>query len=245
MSFPLAISGYVILVILAILITGIAPVKDFLGAVKPSVFVPEVQTSLGWVTPETADVGIRVLIHTGSVLLYSTLIAFFIYRTRGYLKPGAAGRIVQGVRQKGIKPAIGILTMVAMATVMQNAGMTRTIAEWMSRAVSPELYAFVSTLIGALGAFMTGSNTNSNAVFAGLQMDTAGLMGLSVGMVLAIQTSAASIASLLAPAKILVGASTVGISGDEGTVLRNLLLYGGLLLLIIAVLGFILLQLGY
>ena len=245
MTFPLAISAYVILVILAMVITGIAPVKELLGGLKPSVYVPEVQTSLGWVTPETPDVGIRILIHTGSVLLYSTLIAFFIYRARGFLKPGAGRTIVQGVRQKGLKPAIGILTMVAMATVMQNAGMTRTIAEWMSRAVSPDLYAFVSALIGALGAFMTGSNTNSNAVFAGLQMDTAQLMGLSVAMVLAIQTSAASIASLLAPAKILVGASTVGISGDEGTVLRHLLLYGGLLLLIIAVLGFVLLQLGY
>lgn len=245
MSFPLAISGYVILVILAVLITGIIPVKTFLGAVRPSVYIPEVQTSLGWLTPETPQLGIPVLAHTGSVLLYSTLIAFFIYRWRGYLKPGTGRRIVQGVWQKGRNPALGILTMVAMATIMQNAGMTRTIAEWMSGAVPPGLYAFVSTLIGALGAFMTGSNTNSNAVFAGLQMDTAQLMGLSVAMVLAIQTASASIASLLAPAKILVGASTVGISGDEGTVLRNLLLYGGLLLLIIAVLGFVLLQLGY
>jgi lactate permease len=76
-------------------------------------------------------------------------------------------------------------------------------------------------------------------------MDTAQLMGLSLAMVLAIQTASASIASLLAPAKILVGASTVGISGDEGLVLRSLLLYGGALLLLIAVLGFILLQLGY
>ena len=244
-TFPLAISGYVILVVLAFLLTGVAAIENVVGQFKPSVSIPEVQTSLGWVTPATPDLGLRILVHTGAVLLYSSLISFFIYKSRGYYKPGAAGRIIQGVRQKGVNPAIGILTMVAMAMVMQNTGMTRTLAEWMSRAVPPQLYAFVATLIGALGSFMTGSNTNSNAVFAGLQMDTALLMTLSVPMVLAIQTSAASIGSLLAPAKILVGASTVGISGDEGTVLRNLLLYGGLLLLLIAVTGFILLQLGY
>jgi lactate permease len=244
-TFPQAISGYVILVVLAVLITGVQPIKQFLGQIKPSVHVPEVATSLGWVTPETPKLGIPILAHTGSVLLYSAVIAFFLFKSRGYYRDGAARTILKGVRQKGVNPAIGILTMVAMATVMQNTGMTRAIAEWLAQAVPPGLYAFVATIIGSLGAFMTGSNTNSNAVFAGLQMDAAVLMGLSVPMVLGIQTASAAIASLLAPAKILVGASTVGISGDEGLVLRNLLLYGGLLLLIIAGLGFVLLQLGY
>ena len=244
-SFPLAISAYVVLVILAFLITGVAPIKDFLGQVKIAVDIPEVQTSLGWVTPATQGLGIRILIHTGAVLFYSSLIGYFLFRRGGYYKAGAAQTILRGVWQKGKNPAIGILSMVAMATVMQDAGMTRAIAEWLSGAVPPDLYAFVAAAIGSLGAFMTGSNTNSNAVFAGLQMDTAQLMGLSVAMVLGIQTASAAIASLLAPAKILVGASTVGISGDEGTVLRNLLLYGGLLVLFIAVLGFLFLQLGY
>jgi lactate permease len=243
-SFPLAISGYVILVILAFLITGVAPIKAFLGQVRLAVAIPEVQTSLGWVTPASPDLGIPVLAHTGSVLLYSSLIAFFLLRSRGFYRPGAGRVIIQGVRQKGVKPAIGILSMVAMATIMANAGMTRAIAEWLSGAVPADLYAFVSTIIGSLGSFMTGSNTNSNAVFANLQMDTALLLGISVPTVLAIQTASAAIASLLAPAKILVGASTVGISGDEGLVLRNLLLYGGLLLLIIAVMGYLFLQWG-
>jgi lactate permease len=70
-------------------------------------------------------------------------------------------------------------------------------------------------------------------------------MSLSVPMVLAIQTASAALASLMSPAKILVGASTLGIAGQEGSVLRNLLIYGGILLLVIAVMGFVLLQLGY
>jgi lactate permease len=120
--------------------------------------------------------------------------------------------------------------------------MIRTLAEWMSDAVPPDLYAFVATAIGSLGAFMTGSNTNSNAVFGALQMDTATLIGLSVPVVLGIQTASAALCSLLAPAKIIVGASTVGMSGKEGIVLRHLLLYGGALLLLVAVAGFVRLQ---
>ncbi|MCY4525401.1 MAG: L-lactate permease, partial [Anaerolineaceae bacterium] len=139
-----------------------------------------------------------------------------------------------------------ILAMVAMATVMQNAGMTRTLAEWLSRAVAPDWYALVGALIGALGSFMTGSNTNSNAVFAGLQLDSAQLLGLGVPLVLALQTSAGAIASMMAPAKILVGASTVGIGqGDEGRVLRSLLLYGSLILVLLAAVTWLLLRAGY
>lgn len=242
--FPLAIAGYVILVVLAFVLIGIAPIKDFLSQVRPAVYIPEVQTGLGWVTPETPALGIPILAHTGSVLFYSAIITFFLLRARGYYKPGTGQQILANVRKKGMDPAIGILTMVAMATIMANAGMTRTLAEWLAGAVPAELYAFVATAIGALGAFMTGSNTNSNAVFAALQQDTALLLGISVPLVLATQTASAAIASLLAPAKIIVGASTVGMSGDEGTVLRNLLLYGGILLLLIALMSFVLLNLG-
>ena len=245
LSFPMAVAGYAMLVVLAFLIKGVAPVQAFFGQVKLIMPVPEVQTALGWVTPADANLGLKVFGHTGAVLLYSAVLAYLLYRSRGFYKPGATRRILSGTLKKGVRPGLGIMSMVGMATIMTNAGMTRTLAEWLSGAVSPDLYAFVAAAIGALGAFMTGSNTNSNAVFAGLQMDTAVLMGLSVSMVLAIQTSSAAIVSLLAPAKIIVGASTVGLGGDEGTILRRLLAYGGALLLLVTVLAFVLMRLGY
>ena len=72
---------------------------------------------------------------------------------------------------------------------------------------------------------MTGSNTNSNAVFGALQRDAALLLGLSVPWVLALQTASGALSSMLAPAKILVGMSTVGLrpgdtAGAEGQALR-------------------------
>lgn len=239
-SFPLAISGYVILVILAVLIKGVDPVKDLFSTVELAIGVPQVETSNGWIT-EADDIGFGIFGHTGAILLYSSLIAYFLFQRGGYYQPDTRKKIIAGVRKKGIPPAIGILTMMCMAIIMANSGMTREIAEWMSDSVPTDLYAFVATGIGALGAFMTGSNTNSNAVFAVLQMDTARLMGLSVPAVLAAQTASAAIASLLAPAKIMVGASTVGLGGDEGRVLRALFAYGGALLLLIAIIAFVML----
>jgi lactate permease len=87
-------------------------------------------------------------------------------------------------------------------------------------------FPFVSPFIGLLGAFMTGSNTNSNVVFAGLQQTTAMLVGISVPLILAAQTTGGSLGSMLAPAKVIVGCSTAGLAGQEGKVLRITLIYG-------------------
>jgi lactate permease len=61
---------------------------------------------------------------------------------------------------------------------------------------------------------------------------------------LAAQTTGGALGSMIAPAKILVGCSTVGLSGKEGPVLRSTLLYGlfttgmiGLMCMLFSLLG--------
>jgi lactate permease len=83
---------------------------------------------------------------------------------------------------------------------------------------------------------MTGSNTNSNILFGALQRDTAGLLGISTPVILAAQTTGGALGSMLAPAKIVVGCSTVGLGGEEGPVLRQGVRYG---MIITSVVGLI------
>jgi lactate permease len=83
---------------------------------------------------------------------------------------------------------------------------------------------------------MTGSNTNSNVVFGGLQLRTAQFLGYSAAFILAGQTAGAAVASVLAPTKVVVGASTVGMAGREGEVMRKLLVYTGSLILLVSLL---------
>ena len=109
------------------------------------------------------------------------------------------------------------------------------LAEGISR-VFGFLFPMVSPWIGLLGAFMTGSNTNSNVVFGVLQLETAQLAGLSTALILAAQTTGGALGSMIAPAKILVGCSTVGLAGKEGPVLRATIGYG---LLITGIIGLI------
>src|SRR5690606_24140001 len=80
--------------------------------------------------------------------------------------------------------------------------------------------------VGVLGTFMTGSNTNSNILFGALQRDTATLLGLPVTTILAAQTTGGALGGIIAPAKLVVGCSTVGLSGNEGPVIRVAVRYG-------------------
>jgi lactate permease len=86
---------------------------------------------------------------------------------------------------------------------------------------------------------MTGSNTNSNVVFGMLQMQTADLLRMPAPVILAAQTAGAGLASVAAPAKIVVGASTTGMAGKEGEILRKLAVYTVGFILLIGILGWI------
>jgi lactate permease len=111
-----------------------------------------------------------------------------------------------------------------MALVMETAGMTQALARGLAN-VAGILFPLIAPWIGALGAFMTGSNTNSNVVFALLQSHTAQLLGYPVPIILAAQTAGAGLASVVAPAKIVVGTSTADLAGREGEVMLKMLPY--------------------
>jgi lactate permease len=124
-----------------------------------------------------------------------------------------------------------------MALTMEHAGMTQLLAEVLSR--TGILFPFLSPFIGALGAFMTGSNTNSNVVFGQLQQQTALVLALTVPLILGAQTTGGAIGSLFAPAKVIVGCSTVG-GADEGKVLKMASLAGLGVILVIGLLVWLL-----
>ena len=91
-----------------------------------------------------------------------------------------------------------------------------------------------------MDSFITGSNNNSNVLFGLLQMQTAQLLNLSVPLILAAQTAGASLGSIIMPAKLMVGCSTVGLTGKENTVIGKLLVFGMIPILIVAMLTFLL-----
>jgi lactate permease len=158
------------------------------------------------------------------LLALSALAGYWIYRALGRMPSGSGGRAARATFGRIPESGLAVASMVSMAVVMDHAGMTASLASGLAGAFGG-FYAVAAPWVGALGAFMTGSNTNSNALFTGLQQETAALLGLSVPVILAGQTAGASIASVLAPTKLLVGIGTVGLAGQEGVILRRLAVY--------------------
>ena len=220
----LALSGYIALVVITLAIQFIPPLRSALSLIVIRIPFPAISTSLGHTTPAGYGREIPLLRHAGAILAYSSLVAYLLYSRAGLYTPGAGLRVLKTTVRRMLPSSLGIAAMVSMAVVMAHAGMTETLARGLSEGMGA-LFPIISPWIGGLGAFMTGSNTNSNVVFANLQLRTAELLGFSVPIILAAQTAGGALGSIIAPTKIIVGASTTGMAGKEGSILRSLLLY--------------------
>jgi lactate permease len=230
MDFRWALVPYGLLLVIVLTAELLGPIKAILGQVVLRVSVPELTTARGWTTPAGTARTIDVFHHAGALLIYASLITYGLFRLRGNYKPGAAYRIAQDVIRRAVPSSIGIATMVGMAVTMDHAGMTHLLAEGISLVVG-RAFPLASPFIGALGAFMTGSNTNSNVVFAALQERVATLVGMSPLLALAAQTTGGAIGGMFAPAKVIVGCAPV--KASEGETMRKTMVYG------VAILGMI------
>jgi lactate permease len=232
--FLLAIHAYIVLVVMVLGVNMIDAIGDTLGRVSIDPSFPETVTDFGWTNPATDSYrSIDVLSHPGALLVYTAIIALFVYRRAGLYSEGALGRIVRNAADASVSASLGIVTLVGMALLMMESGMTHLLAQGLAE-VAGSFFPFLSPFIGVLGAFMTGSNTNSNILFGALQLDTALLLELNVGLILAAQTTGGALGSIIAPAKIIVGCSTVGLVGREGPVISAGIKYG---LAITAIIG--------
>ncbi len=239
-SLFIALSAYLILIlftvgILLIPALFLPEIKQALGAVAIEIPFPETVTSLGFVSPAGANKPIRIFTHAGAILLYTAAAAFLIYKRAGLYGVGAGKKIVDETARRMMTSSLSIALTVTMAVIMEQSGMTEALAQGLAGTFG-KTFPFMAAWFGGVGAFMTGSNTDSNVVFAALQMRTAELLGYSVPIILAAQTSGAALASVFSPMKLVVGASTTGMEGKEGTVLRAVLGYGTGLILFISIL---------
>ncbi len=225
MALWLAVLPYLLLIAIVATAELWEPAHVLVNRVRPAVQFPEVVTGLGWVTPASMGKRISIFGHAGALLAYASLLAYVIFLVSGHLRIGDLGRIAQRTVRSAVPSSVGIASMVGMATIMGDCGMTYTLARGLSSAVGI-VFPFLSPFIGLLGAFMTGSNTNSNVVFAPLQKSTAELAGISTLVILGAQTTGGALGSMLAPAKVIVGCSTTGVAGKGGKVRRIPVLYG-------------------
>ena len=234
----IAFLPYILLVILIVFFNFFTPLQDFFAPFKLILSFPELSTRFGFVTPAENSKGVNLFLHPGTIIMLSALVSFKILKKKAYLENVSLGEIVRNSFNNTLNTSIAIFSLVGITMVMNHSQMTNILAIGISNVFNRATYPLISPFIGALGAFITGSNNNSNVLFGNLQWQTADMLGLSVPLILAAQTAGGALGSIMAPAKVILGCSTVGLVGKEGSVIGKLILYCCALLLMISMITF-------
>jgi lactate permease len=231
----LAIACYGSLTLLMAAFTMVPFLHARVQAVAWKPAFPAVTTSTGFSTPAGPGQVIRPLAHPGTLIL-AVALASMIAAGRAGL-PRARAALIATAHSAGLA-SVGIVFMVGLSTLMDYCGMSYLLAQGLSATLGAA-YPVLSPCVGILGAFATGSNNNSNVLFGSLQTNVATLLRIEPSLLAAAQTSGGSLGSMLAPAKIVVGCSTVEQVGQEGQVLRRTVPRGLLAGLALGLLSFI------
>ncbi len=219
MSFHLGFMPYYLLIGLSVL-SQIGPVRDAALNLSWGLDYPGFVTETGYVVAPAANyAAIRLLNHPAPLIIVSVAASMAALALAGFWKRGAGWEAARLTYAQSLSTTVGVGTMVMMAVVMADTGLTALLAQGIAKASGP-LFPFVSPFIGALGSFMTGSNTNSNVLFGVLQIETARSLGVGQVTIASIQSIGASVGSSMAPAKVLVGAALVGLAGREHLIMR-------------------------
>lgn len=209
-----ALIAFAPFILILIIIIGISPLfpalYDKLSAIKTSVHI---YTGVG-AKPYTF-----VWITTPGILI---LIAAFI---GGFIQKASFGEmigiLVNTLKQMS-KSAITILSIIALAKVMGYSGMVESIATVLV-AVTGGFYAFIAPFIGALGTFVTGSDTSANVLFGSLQAEAANSLGINPAWLAAANTCGATAGKMISPQSIAVATAATGLAGKEGKILNSTL----------------------
>ena len=99
-------------------------------------------------------------------------------------------------------------------------GMPIVMAEWVAARVG-NVYPLFAPSIGALGAFIAGSNTVSNLMFSFFQFGVAERLMMPTTFIVALQAVGAAAGNMIAIHNVVAASATVGYLGKEGLILRK------------------------
>lgn len=203
-----AMAPYLVLVAVVLVTRLTPPLRDALRGVE-----------LSWEAADgTFSGSFAPLFHPGTMLVIAL----------------GAGAIAQGANRGQVRTAVAdsartivpvagaLVAMLGLARIMVHAGMIDAIAVAAADSVGGA-WPLLAPAVGALGTFVTGSATASNALFSDLQIVTADRVGDPIDVTLGAQGFGAALGNAIAPHNIVAAAAIVGLGGRESEILRKTL----------------------
>lgn len=163
----------------------------------------------------------------GTIIIFVVLITFFIHKMKLDKISAATSESCKIILGAGFV----LIFTVPMVRVYINSGindsgflsMPIAMAKWIAVNVG-NIWPLFAPSIGALGAFIAGSNTVSNLMFSLFQHSVADSLFISGAMVVSLQAIGAAAGNMIAIHNVVAASATVGLLGQEGAVLRKTIL---------------------
>lgn len=151
---------------------------------------------------------------SGTAILFSAIIAIPLIGLK--FKQGA--KIFSETLIQLRFPIITIASVLAFAYIVNDSGITITIAEALAN--TGFLFPFFAPVLGWLGVFITGSDTSANALFGKLQAVTATSIGVDPVVTVSANVSGGVVGKMISPQSIAVAAAAGHLVGKESELFR-------------------------
>ncbi|WP_230655985.1 L-lactate permease [Psychrobacter sp. I-STPA10] len=221
-----AFSPYIIVIVLLIITRVVAPLKAFLVGDM---------TTIKFANLFGTDISskIQLAYSPGTILVITSLICIWLFS----MNKDSVKRSWSNSAKTMIAAAPALLFSVPMVQVFINSGaaagtldalpaMPILLAESAANAFHGA-WPLMSPWIGAMGAFIAGSNTISNMMFSYFQWSTAGQIGLNTNLaaqVVALQAIGGAAGNMVSVHNVVAACAVVGLINKEGYVIRKTLL---------------------
>ncbi|TLF48171.1 L-lactate permease [Halomonas urmiana] len=216
------VMGWVPYVLLAVFLVASRTIEPLKSALTSFAF--------GWsdILGETGVSGsIQPLYLPGGILLAVVLVTAVLHRMRlGELKAAfsESSRTLLGA-------GFVLIFTIPMVRILINSGvnaadlvsMPVAMAQFVADGVGG-VYPLFAPAVGALGAFIAGSNTVSNLMLSDFQFNVAQQLGVSTAMMVALQAVGAAAGNMIAIHNVVAASATVGLLGREGETIRKTIL---------------------
>lgn len=182
----------------------------------------------------------------GSILIIVALITVYLHK----MKWKDVGLAFSQSSKMIIGAGFVLVFTIPMVRIYINSGinpqdlpaMPIVMAEWVASKVGM-VYPLFAPSVGALGAFIAGSNTVSNLMFGLFQFGVAERLSMPTTIMVALQAVGAAAGNMIAIHNVVAASATVGYLGKEGLILRKTILPTIYYILIVGLLGLLFLNL--
>lgn len=135
------------------------------------------------------------------------------------VRPGVFAKCGWATLRQLRLPGLTVIVIVGLAYLYNYSGMAYTLGA--AAAHAGHIFPLLSSYLGWVACFLSGSDTSSNVLFGNLQVAAAHQLQLSPVLMAATNSSGAVAGKMISPQNIAVGVTTVGLIAQEGKVLRS------------------------